>query len=170
MGGYQSINISNSPHSGANTIYNGVPSPTSTALVKLEEKPFVPPEITRKPNLDVYEYAKTANLTQKYPAFSFFPDVELYCRVLDDSMQPRYFVGDILALAPFDQDNGTLVNGRPFIIDTKSIGFIFSLVYDRTDHYECRPMNKDGVIETTDVAKSDVIRIYRVVGMMRLVG
>lgn len=169
------IQINDSTNSGNNnSIYSNVGGAqhqsSDGALVKLEERPLVPAEITRKPNLDVYEYVKTEDIKQKYPAFSFFPNVELYCRVLDDSMQPRYYVGDILALATFDHNRGTLVNGRPFIIDTNSVGFIFSLVYDKGEYYECRPMNKEGFIETTMVQKSDVIRLYRVVGMMRLVG
>lgn len=168
--------ISDSPDSGKKTIYNGVAAHQHNAeqqtaeMVELETRPLVPPEITRKPNLDVYEYAKTAEIKQSYPALPFFPNVDLYCRVLDDSMQPRFFPGDILALSNFNQENGTLREGKAFIIDTYSIGFIFSLVYDKGEYYECVPSNKESEIKTTKVSKRDIIRIYRVVGMMRLIG
>ena len=72
----------------------------------------------------------------------------------------------IIALSAL-QENAVIESGAPYIIDTKSIGFIFRNVYERGDKYECKVSNQKSQLEDINIEKSDVIKIYRVVGLVR---
>ena len=74
--------------------------------------------------------------------------------------------GDLIALSVL-QENAVIESGAPYIIDTKSIGFIFRNVYERGDKYECKVLNPKKPIGVYKCRKSDVIKIYRVVGLVR---
>lgn len=157
--------VENSFNSGNVSIQSGAGDVLHSADEML---PIVPYEITRQPNLDVYEFARNNRLqTNYYPAFPAFPSAGIYYCVRQDAMRPRYIPGDILALAPL-KENGTIVNGTPYIIDTYSVGFVFRRIYDRGDFYECRVINEESGYETSFVQKTDVIRLLRILGMVRL--
>lgn len=81
-------------------------------------------------------------------------------------MQPQFMRGDLIALSAL-QENAVIESGAPYIIDTKSIGFIFRNVYERGDKYECKVSNQESQLEDINIEKSDVIKIYRVVGLVR---
>ena len=81
-------------------------------------------------------------------------------------MQPQFMRGDLIALSVL-QENVVIESGAPYIIDTKSIGFIFRNVYERGDKYECKVSNPKSQLEDINIEKSDVIKIYRVVGLVR---
>ena len=63
-----------------------------------------------------------------------------YCRNERVLMQPQFVRGDLIALSVL-QENAVIESGAPYIIDTKSIGFIFRNVYERGDKYECKVSN-----------------------------
>lgn len=73
---------------------------------------------------------------------------------------------DLIALSVL-QENAVIESGAPYITDTKSIGFIFRYVYERGDKYECKALNPQSQLEDINVEKSDVIKNYRVVGLVR---
>lgn len=141
----------------------------SGAVSNAELLPVVPPPLATKENTDVYQVLSDGSVpTELYPSFAMFPDVKLYYTVRLDAMLPDYKPGDVLAMTPFPE-SGTIVAGHPYIIDTYSTGFIFRLVYDRGDHFECRPINTTSQYEFFVISKTDVIRVYRILGLVRLV-
>ena len=62
--------------------------------------------------------------------------------------------GDLIALSVL-QENAVIESGAPYIIDTKSIGFIFRNVYERGDKrgdkYECKVLNPKSQLEYINV-------------------
>lgn len=99
-------------------------------------------------------------------AFNQFPPFDFYFRNDRVSMEPQFMRGDLIALSAL-QENAVIESGAPYIIDTKSIGFIFRNVYERGDKYECKVSNQESQLEDINIEKSDVIKIYRVVGLVR---
>lgn len=166
------VSIANSPQSvGNNTgsvVYNNHHTRGQTDGSDTSLKPLIPPAISKQPNLDVFELIKNKRLqdTTYYNTFNGFTAYDMYYEVKQDAMLPDYKPGDVLALSAM-QGDGTIINGSPMLIDTYSVGFVFRLVYNRGEHYECRVSNKNSHYEDTDIPKSDVIRLYRVVGMLR---
>ena len=65
-------------------------------------------------------------------------------------MQPQFMRGDLIALSVL-QENAVIESGAPYIIDTKSIGFIFRNVYERGDKYECKVSNQESQLEYINV-------------------
>lgn len=162
-------NITNSPNScnvaGGDLIF---PSQRETALHEVEILPMVPANIAIKQDLDVWKYmSETKVETCRYPSFPMFPDVKLYYTVRLDAMSPRFEPGDVLALVPFPE-HGTIIAGNPYIVDTYSMGFVFRLVYNRGDSLECKATNTESIYEDFLIEKTDVIRLYRVLGLVRL--
>lgn len=131
--------------------------------------PIVPAALATQKNTDVYKVLSEGKVeTSRLSSFSLFPDVELYYTVRLDAMSPNFISGDILALASFPED-GTIVAGTPYIIDTYSMGFIFRMIYDAGDRFEARALNTKSVYTPFTIMKTDIIRVYRVIGMARLV-
>lgn len=68
-------------------------------------------------------------------------------------MQPQFMRDDLIALSVL-QENAVIECGAPYIIDTKSIGFIFRNVYERGDKYECKVLNPKSQLKYMSVEKA----------------
>lgn len=133
-----------------------------------EQKPIITESIAKIPNFDVLELVKSGKVQnlEYMGAFNQFPPFDFYFRNDRVSMEPQFMRGDLIALSAL-QENAVIESGAPYIIDTKSIGFIFRNVYERGDKYECKVSNQKSQLEDINIEKSDVIKIYRVVGLVR---
>lgn len=131
-------------------------------------KPLVPVSVAKQPNLDVYEVVKNHRIENAsyFNTFSAFAAFDMYYEVTQDAMLPNYLPGDILALQAM-QPGDKFQNGSPVVADTKPVGLIFRLGYDRGDAYELRVTNRSSQYEDESWPKSSIFRIYRVVGMVR---
>lgn len=89
------------------------------------------------------------------------------CAVREDAMMPKFMRGDILALAHLPK-GAVFPNGSPMVVDTRPFGFVFRRVYDIGDALDCRVANKESGYTDTVMQKSQVIRLYRVVGLLRI--
>mgnify|MGYP000490792504 FL=1 len=133
-----------------------------------EQKPVITESIAKIPNFDVLELVKSGKVQnlEYMGAFNQFPPFDFYFRNDRVSMEPQFMRGDLIALSAL-QENAVIESGAPYIIDTKSIGFIFRNIYERGDKYECKVSNPKSQLEDINVEKGDVIKIYRVVGLVR---
>lgn len=68
-------------------------------------------------------------------------------------MQPQFMRDDLIALSVL-QENAAIESGAPYIIDTKSIGFIFRNVYERGGKYECKVLNPKSQLEDINIEKA----------------
>lgn len=168
QGGIHSI--ASAPHaiSAVNSTVNAQGA-SCTPHAPANEICIVPEEVSELPDTDVYELVKGGglNAAERLNAVGRFIRIDMYWRVREDAMMPRFMRGDILALAALPE-GAMFPNGSPMVVDTRPFGFVFRRVYDAGDALDCRVANAESGYADTVMQKSQVIRLYRVVGMVRL--
>lgn len=154
-------------NTGNNTIIADTQAQKSTDS---HSKPIVPKYLTSQPNTDVYKILNTDGHTMQLDSMTAIPpynNFDFYYMVRQDAMKPLYKEGDVLALAHTERGSD-IIQGASMIIDTNDFGFLLRRIYDRGDYYECRIINENSSFETQNIAKTRVIRLYRIVYSIRL--
>lgn len=154
-------------NTGNNTIIADTQAQKSTDNYS---KPIVPKYLTSQPNTDVYKILNTDGHTMQLDSMTAIPpynNFDFYYVVRQDAMKPLYKEGDVLALAHTERGSD-IIQGASMIIDTNDFGFLLRRIYDRGDYYECRIINENSSFETQKIAKTKVIRLYRIVYSIRL--
>lgn len=160
-------NIVGNSNTGNNTIIANAQAQKSTDS---HSKPIVPKYLTSQPNTDVYKILNTDGHTMQLDSMTAIPpynNFDFYYMVRQDAMKPLYKEGDVLALAHTERGSD-IIQGASMIIDTNDFGFLLRRIYDRGDYYECRIINENSSFETQNIAKTRVIRLYRIVYSIRL--
>lgn len=160
-------NIVGNSNTGNNTIIADTQAQKSTDN---HSKPIVPKYLTSQPNTDVYKILNTDGHTMQLDSMTAIPpynNFDFYYIVRQDAMKPLYKEGDVLALAHTERGSD-IIQGASMIIDTNDFGFLLRRIYDRGDYYECRIINESSSFETQNIAKTRVIRLYRIVYSIRL--
>ena len=81
-------------------------------------------------------------------------------------MAPYFLAGDKLAITPYNQgDELKLVNGRAYVVDTKTNGMLLRLLYKTKDGYRAVAYNERYGEEV--ILFDEVIRVFRVLGLIR---
>lgn len=162
-----SQNITGNNNTGNNTIIANAQAQKDTDS---HSKPIVPKYLTSQPNTDVYKILNTDGHTMQLDSMTAIPpynNFDFYYMVRQDAMKPLYKEGDVLALAHTERGSD-IIQGASMIIDTNDFGFLLRRIYDRGDYYECRIINENSSFETQKIAKTKVIRLYRIVYSIRL--
>ena len=160
-------NIVGNSNTGNNTIIADTQAQKGT---NHHYKPIVPKYLTSQPNTDVYKILNTDGHTMQLDSMTAIPpynNFDFYYVVRQDAMKPLYKEGDVLALAHTERGSD-IIQGASMIIDTNDFGFLLRRIYDRGDYYECRIINENSSFETQNIAKTRVIRLYRIVYSIRL--
>lgn len=160
-------NIVGNSNTGNNTIIADTQAQKGT---NNHSKPIVPKYLTSQPNTDVYKILNTDGHTMQLDSMTAIPpynNFDFYYMVRQDAMEPLYKEGDVLALAHTERGSD-IIQGASMIIDTNDFGFLLRRIYDRGDYYECRIINENSSFETQNIAKTRVIRLYRIVYSIRL--
>lgn len=160
-------NIVGNSNTGNNTIIADTQAQKSTDN---HYKPIVPKYLTSQPNTDVYKILNTDGHSLQLDSMTAIPpynNFDFYYIVRQDAMKPLYKEGDVLALVHTERGSD-IVQGASMIIDTNDFGFLLRRIYDRGDYYECRIINENSSFETQNIAKTKVIRLYRIVYSIRL--
>lgn len=160
-------NIVGNSNTGNNTIIADTQAQKSTDN---HYKPIVPKYLTSQPNTDVYKILNTDGHSLQLDSMTAIPpynNFDFYYMVRQDAMKPLYKEGDVLALAHTERGSD-IIQGASMIIDTNDFGFLLRRIYDRGDYYECRIINENSSFETQNIAKTKVIRLYRIVYSIRL--
>ncbi|GEM_PF-3897195 len=132
-------------------------------------KVIVPRSVAELPDTDVYELVSSGRIgdAERLNSFDKFSRFDMYYCVRDDAMSPLFMRGDMLALANIPK-GAVFPNGMPIVVDTHPFGFVFRRVYDAGDALECRVYDAGSGYTDTVMPKSQVIRLYRVVGLLRI--
>lgn len=160
----------NSPNvMGNNNMVGNTINTTHTPVCAQENavRPIVPVELYKKPNTDIYNeiVEKPSSGVEYAQYFRSFSDFCMYMRVQGDSMSPNFLRGDLLALSLLKATY--ILNGTIYVLDTKSYGLVLRVVIDRGDIYECHVIGDETRYAPFSVPKTDVIRIYQVMGLIR---
>lgn len=160
-------NIVGNSNTGNNTI---ITSAQANKDSDPHARPIVPKYLTSQPNTDVYKVIKSNGHTMQLDSMTAilpYNNFDFYYMVRQDAMIPQYKEGDVLALAHTERGSD-IVQGASMIIDTNDFGFLLRRIYDRGNYYECRIINENSSFETQNIAKTKVIRLYRIVYSIRL--
>lgn len=162
-------NNTNSPHSTmyANTLPISDNARVGTHVESV--RPVVPTDLYRKPNTDIYKeiVLNTHEGVENYPYIRKFSDYDMYLPILDDANAPRIERGDYLALAELGKED-YIVNGSVYAIDTYRMGMIVRILIDKGTDYDCQSLGDRQRYADFSVPKDDVIRIFRIMGMVRV--
>lgn len=135
---------------------------------RVEGVPVVPQELSREPKIDIYEYIQQhLDVINHEPMVHQFPPQNLWYNVYENSMSPDFHASDRLALVSLPKGEETILNNRTYVVDTYSNGMIVCRLRRLHDGsgYVAKYINPD--YEDDFIPLTDVIRIFRVVGLLR---
>lgn len=146
----------------------GVASQGAATAIAAMRKPIVPRPITRRQNLDVLEYVQqhAAQVEASHIILDDVP-VSLWYRVEDSALSPSFVAGDLVALHSAKTGMVGFVPGRVYAVDTKSLGVVLRYIVPDGSGLIARSANAE-LFPEFRIAEDDVIRIYTVMGMMRM--
>lgn len=134
---------------------------------EVEELPLVPSDLVKQPDIDVYEVVTTNRDIPRQPVVKQFPPATLFYRITSKSMEPYICSGDKLVLDAYPQGHEQIIPGDPYVVDTRPNGFVTRLLYNHPDGYIARTFVDSGRFAEFIIPFSDIIRIYRIVGLLR---
>lgn len=146
----------------------GTASQGAATAIAAMRKPIVPRPITRRQNLDVLEYVQqhAAQVEASHIILDDVP-VSLWYRVEDSALSPSFVAGDLVALHSAKTGMVGFVPGRVYAVDTKSLGVVLRFIVPDGSGLIARSANAE-LFPEFRIAEDDVIRIYTVMGMMRM--
>lgn len=146
----------------------GAAAQGAPAAIAAMRRPIVPRPITRRQNLDVLEYV-IQHATQVEASHIIIDDVpvSLWYRVEDEALSPSFVAGDLVALHSAKTGMVGFVPGRVYAVDTRSLGVVLRYVVPDGGGIIARSANPMAFPDFR-IEAEDVIRIYTVMGMMRM--
>ena len=132
----------------------------------VEEIPIIPKVACIEPNVDTLSYVKHNDVTTS-PIVHQFPTSDVWYPVFTDTMSPEYLPGDKVALFAYPKGEEEVLNNRAYVIDTKRNGTILCKLTKTDEGYIARYKNPE--YPNDFIKYADVIRIYKVVGLIRVI-
>lgn len=130
--------------------------------------PIVPVRLTNAPGTDVLEAMEHSTESFEFAPFTAHGiSIRLWQRIMDNAMTPRYDVGDLIALCPYEQGHERPIPGKAYVIDTRSNGMILRLLFPCPEGYIARSINAEDFPEFI-IEREDITRIYRIIMTVRL--
>lgn len=130
--------------------------------------PVIPRNLYDETDIDTLEYiSENKEELQFSPQVMQFPTFAVFYNVYDDEMLPRFKPGDKLAINPYQQgQEDSIIDGRPYVVDTYSNGLILRKVYKMADGALKLVADNENYRDEI-IPRSDVIRVFRVLGLLR---
>lgn len=155
-------------------VHSGLPETTklsdtqqpSEEVCEVEEIPIIPKVACIEPNVDTLSYVKHNDVTTS-PIVHQFPTSDVWYPVFTDTMSPDYLPGDKVALFAYPKGEEEVLNNRAYVIDTKRNGTILCKLTKTDEGYIARYKNPE--YPNDFIKYADVIRIYKVVGLIRVI-
>lgn len=156
----------NNNYVGNGSINTHVPTHTCTCEdACVPSVPVIPRNVCEASDVDVYEYIE-ANDVPMTPKVCQFPAHDAFYVVYGDEMEPYFLPGDKLAISPYEQGNERkLLNGRTYLVDTKHNGLMLRRLYKVDEGFRAIALNEQYGEELIEM--EDVIRVYRILGLLR---
>lgn len=135
---------------------------------EVERAPILSGTLARAPQTDILEVV-TENVDEfeKSPIGVFHSPVSLWYRVQDESLAPKYEIGDLIALWAYPKGEEDPIPGKMYGINTTSNGLIIRKLYPQADGgYIARALDRD---EFPDyyIKSSNVVQVYKIIVMVR---
>ena len=130
----------------------------------IPEPVIVPPAIMQRPETDAKEWVESREAqanADRLQIAGILKATDMVWKVEDEAMQPTLFQGEFVLIKEM-HDEGRIIDGRVYAIDTKYHGNLIRRVYDEGDNYRLDPINKDGFSSVTISKEGGFNRRYRI--------
>lgn len=135
--------------------------------IAVKEIPIIPSDAYQMPEVDIKEYIQeNAAVINTSPLVHQFPKFSMWYEVYGDSMLPKFEPGDLIALNPYPKGKEVVLNKRYYVVDTYSNGLVLCMLIKDENGYVARYKNAEYADDY--IKHDDIIRIYKVVGQIRI--
>lgn len=134
---------------------------------EVERAPIIPATLARAPQTDVLEAVQERiGKLELAPVGVIDTPVSLWYRVQDESLAPRYEIGDLIALWAYPKGEEDPIPGKLYGINTLTNGLIIRKLFPAEDGYIARAVNKEDFPDYK-VKATNVVQIYKIMLMVR---
>lgn len=134
---------------------------------ELERAPILPATLARAPQTDVLEAVQERiGKIELAPVGVIDTPVSLWYRVQDESLAPRYEIGDLIALWAYPKGEEDPIPGKLYGVNTLSNGLVIRKLFPGEDGYIARAVNREEFPDYR-IKASNVVQIYKIMLMVR---
>jgi transcriptional regulator with XRE-family HTH domain len=154
-----------------NTYINDTGNNDDAPYIEVEEverAPIISATLARAPQVDVLEaVSEKADELEKAPVGVFNAPVSVWYRVQDESLAPKYEVGDLLALWAYPKGEEDPIPGKMYGINTSTNGLIVRRLFPQEDGgYIAKAANREEFPDYR-IKPGNVVQIYKIMLMVR---
>lgn len=141
---------------------------TYIEVEEVERAPILSATLARAPQVDVLEaVSEKADELEKAPVGVFNAPVSVWYRVQDESLAPKYEVGDLLALWAYPKGEEDPIPGKMYGINTSTNGLIVRRLFPQEDGgYIAKAANREEFPDYR-IKPGNVVQIYKIMLMVR---
>lgn len=150
-----------------NNISNSADDIPFVEAEEMERAPIVPATIARAPQTDVLEaLSGRIGTLEMAPIGVTDVPITMWYRVQDESIAPKYEIGDLIGLWAYPKGEEDPVPGKLYGINTMSNGLILRRLFPTEDGYMARAINRD---EYPDyhIRQKNIVQVYKIMLMVR---
>lgn len=134
---------------------------------EVERAPIIPATLARAPQTDVLEAVQERiGKLELAPVGVIDTPVSLWYRVQDESLAPRYEIGDLIALWAYPKGEEDPIPGKLYGVNTLTNGLVIRKLFPSEDGYIARAVNKEDFPDYK-IKASNVVQIYKIMLMVR---
>lgn len=154
-----------------NTYINDTGNNDDATYIEVEEverAPILSATLARAPQVDVLEaVSEKADELEKAPVGVFNAPVSVWYRVQDESLAPKYEIGDLLALWAYPKGEEDPIPGKMYGINTSTNGLIVRRLFPQEDGgYIAKAANREEFPDYR-IKPGNVVQIYKIMLMVR---
>ena len=154
-----------------NTYINDTGNNNDATYIEVEEverAPILSATLARAPQVDVLEaVSEKADELEKAPVGVFNAPVSVWYRVQDESLAPKYEIGDLLALWAYPKGEEDPIPGKMYGINTSTNGLIVRRLFPQEDGgYIAKAANREEFPDYR-IKPGNVVQIYKIMLMVR---
>lgn len=150
-----------------NNISNSADDIPFVEAEEMERAPIVPATIARAPQTDVLEaLSGRIGTLEMAPIGVTDVPITMWYRVQDESIAPKYEIGDLIGLWAYPKGEEDPVPGKLYGINTMSNGLILRRLFPTEDGYMARAINRE---EFPDyhIRQKNIVQVYKIMLMVR---